>query len=70
VLDDQTRDGAQQEEEKHALAIRALTKRKRMLETEKETIRQKPALDLMTETKLFREEVFKRRNMAKNGASD
>jgi hypothetical protein len=69
VLDDQTRDGAQQEEEKHALAIRALTKRKRMLETE-ETIRQKPALDLMTETKLFREEVFKRRNMAKNGASD
>jgi hypothetical protein len=40
-----------------------------MLETE-ETIRQKPALDLMTETKLFREEVFKRRNMAKNGASD
>jgi hypothetical protein len=24
----------------------------------------------MTETKLFREEVFKRRNMAKNGASD
>jgi hypothetical protein len=69
VLDDQTRDGAQQEEEKHALAIRALTKRKRLLETE-ETIRQKPALDLMTETKLFREEVFKRRNMAKNGASD
>jgi hypothetical protein len=69
VLDDQTRDGAQQEEEKHALAIRALTKRKRLLETE-ETIRQKPALDLMTETKLFREEVFKGRNMAKNGASD
>ncbi|GJN02048.1 hypothetical protein PR202_ga19363 [Eleusine coracana subsp. coracana] len=69
VLGDQTRDDVQLEKEKQALAIRALTKRKRMLEREKEAIRQKPASDLMTETKQFREDVFKRRNRAKR-ASD
>ena len=65
VLDDDPGEDAQQElqkieEEKQAAAIKALTKRKKMLENEKEIIQQKPALDLMTETKLFREDVFKR----------
>ncbi|XP_048558747.1 protein RKD5-like isoform X1 [Triticum urartu] len=46
-------------------AIQALAKRKRLLESEKEIIQQKPALDLMAETKLFREDVFKRRYRAK-----
>ncbi|WVZ86742.1 hypothetical protein U9M48_033479 [Paspalum notatum var. saurae] len=55
----------QLEEERLAAAIKALTKRKNMLESEKETLQQKPALDLMTETKLFREDVFKRRYKAK-----
>jgi hypothetical protein len=36
-----------------------------MLESEKEIIQQKPALDLMTETKQFREDVFKRRYRAR-----
>ncbi|KAJ1272300.1 hypothetical protein BS78_06G191800 [Paspalum vaginatum] len=64
-----TREDTQQEqqleEERLAAAIKALTKRKSMLESEKETLQQKPALDLMTETKLFREDVFKRRYKAK-----
>lgn len=60
----------QKEKEKLAAAINALAKRKRMLESEKETIQQKPALDLMAETKLFREDVFKRRYRAKSGAMD
>jgi len=69
VLDDDPGEDAQQElqkieEEKQAAAIKALTKRKKMLENEKEIIQQKPALDLMTETKLFREDVFKRRYRA------
>ena len=69
VLDDDPGEDAQQElqkieEEKRAAAIKALTKRKKMLESEKEIIQQKPALDLMTETKQFREVVFKRRYRA------
>ena len=71
VIDDTKNDGVQQEkrkkeEEDKECAIQALAKRKRMLETEKETIQQKPALDLMAETKLFREDVFKRRYRAKS----
>jgi hypothetical protein len=65
---DRTRGDAQQEKEKQALAIRAITKRKRMLQREKETIRQKPALDLKAQTKVFREDVFKRRNRIKKSA--
>ncbi|KAE8794355.1 hypothetical protein D1007_30904 [Hordeum vulgare] len=53
------------EEKDKQNAIQALAKRKRLLESEKETIQQKPALDLMAETKLFREDVFKRRYRAK-----
>uniref|UniRef100_A0ACD5UTE2 Uncharacterized protein n=1 Tax=Avena sativa TaxID=4498 RepID=A0ACD5UTE2_AVESA len=74
VIDDTERDEVQQEkrkkeEEYKQDAIRALAKRKRLLETEKETIQQKPALDLMAETKLFREDVFKRRYRAKGGVN-
>ncbi|KAF8651862.1 hypothetical protein HU200_063108 [Digitaria exilis] len=70
VLDDDAREEVQQglqkiEEERQAAAIKALTKRKKMLESEMEIIQQKPALDLMTETKQFREDVFKRRYRAK-----
>jgi hypothetical protein len=39
-----------------------------MLQREKETIRQKPALDLKAQTKVFREDVFKRRNRIKKSA--
>ncbi|KAL6652219.1 hypothetical protein ACP70R_011144 [Stipagrostis hirtigluma subsp. patula] len=76
VLEEETRDGAQQEMQdqkervKHALALKALKKRKRMLETEKEAIQQKPAVGLMAETKIFREDVFKRKYRARNAAID
>jgi hypothetical protein len=40
-----------------------------MLQREKEIIRQKPALDLEAQTKVFREDVFKRRNRIKKSAS-
>ena len=71
VIDDTERDDGEQEEntqkenEKED-AIRSLAKRKRMLETEMATIQQKPTLDLMTETKQFRQFVFKRRYKAKH----
>lgn len=60
----ETRKQQEKEREKQE-AIQALAKRKRLLESEKEIIQQKPALDLMAETKLFREDVFKRRYRAK-----
>ena len=71
MIDDTERDDGVDDgvdEEKHTEkekekedAIRSLAKRKRMLETEMATIQQKPTLDLMTETKQFRQFVFKRR---------
>ncbi|CAM0903349.1 unnamed protein product [Alopecurus aequalis] len=65
LINDLEKEKRKQEEEKQEDAIQALAKRKRLLETEKETIQQKPALGLMAETKLFREDVFKRRYRAK-----
>lgn len=72
VMDDTDEDAVQKEtrkqqekEREKQEAIQALAKRKRLLESEKEIIQQKPALDLMAETKLFREDVFKRRYRAK-----
>uniref|UniRef100_A0A0E0DH82 RWP-RK domain-containing protein n=1 Tax=Oryza meridionalis TaxID=40149 RepID=A0A0E0DH82_9ORYZ len=67
---DDTGDDVQQEKHKQTAeekqeAIMALTRRKQMLETEKETIQQIPAMDLKVETKQFREDVFKRRYRAK-----
>jgi hypothetical protein len=41
-----------------------------MLESEKETMQQKPAIDLMAETKLFRQDVFKSRYRAKSSVMD
>ncbi|KAL5216238.1 hypothetical protein ABZP36_007639 [Zizania latifolia] len=75
VIDDPDRGGVQQEKNKQTEkerqgAIAALAKRKRMLETEKEAIQQRPAMDLMAETKQFREDVFKRRYRAKHLAND
>uniref|UniRef100_A0A453CMI2 RWP-RK domain-containing protein n=1 Tax=Aegilops tauschii subsp. strangulata TaxID=200361 RepID=A0A453CMI2_AEGTS len=76
VIDDETeRDGVKQEdhmqdEKENQDAIEALAKRKRMLETEKATIQQKPTLDLMAETKQFRQYVFKRKYRAKTLVSE
>ncbi|CAL5030554.1 unnamed protein product [Urochloa decumbens] len=74
VLEDDEEDKQQElqqlEEQQQAAAIKALTKRKMMLESEKETLQQKPASDLMTETKQFREDVFKRRYRAKSSVME
>uniref|UniRef100_J3M0F4 RWP-RK domain-containing protein n=1 Tax=Oryza brachyantha TaxID=4533 RepID=J3M0F4_ORYBR len=68
--DDDTGDDVQKEkdkqtEEEKQEVIQALTRRKEMLETEKEAIQQVPAMDLKEETKQFRDDVFKRRHRAK-----
>ncbi|XP_072961161.1 protein RKD5-like isoform X1 [Typha angustifolia] len=54
-----------QEEEKNAAAVKAATKRQRMLEMEKKAIEKSPSMDLQRETKRFRQDVFKRRHRAK-----
>ncbi|XP_047063809.1 uncharacterized protein LOC124671484 [Lolium rigidum] len=75
VLNDTEKDGAEQEEhtekeDEKDDAMRSLAKRKRQLETEMATIHQKPTLDLMNETKQFRQFVFKRRYKAKHLAEE
>ncbi|XP_014520328.1 protein RKD5 isoform X1 [Vigna radiata var. radiata] len=46
-------------------AAMAVAKRQRMLECEKENIEKKPFMDIQTETKRFRQDVFKRRHRAR-----
>lgn len=46
-------------------AAMAVAKRQRMLECEKETIERKPYLDMKSETKRFRQDVFKRRHRSR-----
>ncbi|CAL5018339.1 unnamed protein product [Urochloa decumbens] len=67
-----TEDAHQEEwlQRKDAAAIKALTEQKRLLESEKETIQQKPALELRAETKVFRQLVFKRKHHAKIAGKD
>uniref|UniRef100_A0A0E0KTZ7 RWP-RK domain-containing protein n=1 Tax=Oryza punctata TaxID=4537 RepID=A0A0E0KTZ7_ORYPU len=65
LIQDLEQEKHKQTEEEKQKAIMALTRRKQMLETEKETIQQIPAMDLKVETKQFREDVFKRRYRAK-----
>ncbi|XP_061346026.1 protein RKD5-like [Gastrolobium bilobum] len=59
-----------QEEAKHQeledkVAAMAVTMRQRMLENEKENIEKKPFMDIQSETKRFRQDVFKRRHKAR-----
>ncbi|BFG39439.1 hypothetical protein CerSpe_257130 [Prunus speciosa] len=53
-----------QQQENQAAAL-AVAKRQRMLENEKESIERKPFLEMKTETKKFRQDVFKRRHRAR-----
>ncbi|CAK7355551.1 unnamed protein product [Dovyalis caffra] len=46
-------------------AAMAVAKRRRMLEREKETIERKPFMEIQSETKRFRQDVFKRRHRAR-----
>ena len=43
----------------------AVTKRQKMLESEKESIEKKPFMDIQKETKRFRQDVFKKRHRAR-----
>ncbi|KAE9606588.1 putative transcription factor Nin-like family [Lupinus albus] len=56
---------AKQQESKDKDAAMAVKERKRMLESEKENIEKKPFMDIQTETKRFRQDVFKRRHRAR-----
>lgn len=42
-----------------------MTKRQKMLEREKEGIEQQPFMEIRSETKRFRQDVFKQRHMAR-----
>lgn len=53
-----------QQQEDKAAAI-AVEKRQKMLESEKESIERKPFLEIKSETKRFRQDVFKRRHRAR-----
>ena len=62
--------GVLQEEAKHQEskdkdAAMAVAERQRMLECEKENIEKKPFLEIQSETKRFRQDVFKRRHRAR-----
>ncbi|CAL9155158.1 unnamed protein product [Musa hybrid cultivar] len=54
-----------QEKENKSAAMKAVIKRQRMLEGEKECIEKNPFMELQIETKRFRQDVFKRRHRAK-----
>ncbi|XP_027362027.1 protein RKD5 isoform X1 [Abrus precatorius] len=56
---------AKHQELKDKEAAMAVTKRQRMLESEKENIEKKPFMDIQSETKRFRQDVFKRRHRAR-----
>ncbi|KAL2348691.1 hypothetical protein Fmac_002691 [Flemingia macrophylla] len=56
---------AKNQELKDREATIAVTKRQKMLESEKENIEKKPFMDIQSETKRFRQDVFKRRHRAR-----
>ena len=65
TLTDIQEEGHMQEEVKDREAALAVAKRQRMLESEKENIEKKPFMDIQSETKRFRQDVFKRRHRAR-----
>lgn len=56
---------AQNQELENMEAAMAVAKRQKMLESEKENIEKKPFMDIQSETKRFRQDVFKRRHRAR-----
>ncbi|XP_058090601.1 protein RKD5 [Magnolia sinica] len=56
---------AERQERENKAAARAVMKRQRMLESEKEGIERKPFMEIQSETKRFRQDVFKRRHRAR-----
>ncbi|OVA19575.1 RWP-RK domain [Macleaya cordata] len=56
---------AEQQEQVNKAAAIAVVKRQKMLESEKECIERKPFMQIQTETKRFRQDVFKKRHKAR-----
>ncbi|KAJ8625657.1 hypothetical protein MRB53_034187 [Persea americana] len=56
---------AAKQERVNQAGAKAVTKRQKMLEREKEGIEQKPFMEIKSETKRFRQDVFKQRHMAR-----
>ncbi|MED6133781.1 hypothetical protein PIB30_031444 [Stylosanthes scabra] len=56
---------AKHQESKDKVVAMGMVKRQRMLECEKENIEKKPFMDIQTETKRFRQDMFKRRYRAR-----
>ncbi|XP_048230510.1 protein RKD5 isoform X2 [Ricinus communis] len=56
---------AERQKQENEDAAMAVAKRQRMLEREKETIERKPFMEIQSETKRFRQDVFKRRHRAR-----
>ncbi|XP_035538657.1 protein RKD5-like isoform X2 [Juglans regia] len=64
LIQDLQEEAKRQQQENEAAAM-VVAKRRRMLESEKENIERKPFMELQTETKRFRQDVFKRRHRAR-----
>ncbi|RDY11143.1 Protein RKD5, partial [Mucuna pruriens] len=64
LIHDLQEESKHQELEDREAAI-AVAKRQRMLESEKENIEKKPFMDIQSDTKRFRQDVFKRRHRAR-----
>ncbi|KAL6011952.1 hypothetical protein ACLOJK_002418 [Asimina triloba] len=56
---------AERQERENKAAAMAVMKRQRMLENERECIEQKPSMEIQSETKRFRQDIFKRRYRAR-----
>lgn len=56
---------AEREQTENKAAAIAVAKRKRLLENEKRSIERKPCMEIQSETKRFRQDVFKRRHRAR-----
>ncbi|KAG6629694.1 hypothetical protein CIPAW_14G103100 [Carya illinoinensis] len=65
IQDLQTYEEAKRQQQENEVAAMVVAKRRRMLESEKENIERKPFMELDTETKRFRRDVFKRKHRAR-----
>ena len=65
LIEHHLQEEAKRQQQENEAAAMAVAKRQRMLEREKETIERKPFIELKSETKRFRQDVFKRRHRAR-----
>jgi hypothetical protein len=65
LIEKHLQEEAKRQQQENEAAAMAVAKRQRMLESEKENIERKPFIELKTETRRFRQDVFKRRHRAR-----